>query len=342
MMEIKDITSLAVVAAKSNSKQPLNYQYNGQALTHDAINSTLRDELNELAGSFTKFAQNKHLIFQIMTEVIDEVLPVKVLDRYMEFAEVKNLSQNQKAVFKQKVGRERAKKNFVTRVGLAGVYETFKLDSEIIEVTMTAVGGAAQIGIEEFLDGTVDFSELLEIILEGLDEAIYLEVAEALKAMVANLSVYNKYSTNGFVENKFDQVLATADAYGPSTIYCTYEFAATMIPADEWASNEMKNERWSKGFIANYKGHKVIILPQSVTEDNSEKVIDPSWAYIFPAGMKPVKLAFEGQTLMREVENDDWSKDIQVYKKFGVATVSATNAYTAYQNTALVKSNSLA
>lgn len=341
-MEFVTMKDLAVVAARSNSKKPLNYQYNGQALTHEAINDTLRDELNDLAGTYAKFTQNKHLVFQLMTEVIDEVLPQKVLDRYTEFAEVKNFAQNQKAVFKQKTGRERAKKNFVTRVGLAGVYETFKLGSETIEVTMTAVGGAAQIGIEEFLDGNVDFSELLEIILEGLDEAIYLEVAHALEAMIANLSIYNKYSTNGFIEQKFDQVLATADAYGPSTIYCTYEFAATMIPADNWASDEMKNERWSKGFIANYKGHKVVILPQSVTEDNSEKVIDPSWAYIFPSNMKPVKLAFEGQTLMREVENNDWSKDIQVYKKFGVATVTATNAYTAYQNTALTKSNSLA
>lgn len=338
MMELKDIRSLAIVAAKSNSKQPLNYQYNGQALTHDAINSTLRDELNELAGSFTKFAQNKHLIFQLMTEVIDEVLPKKVLDRYMEFAEVKNFSQNQKAVFKQKVGRERAKKNFVTRVGLAGVYETFKLDSEIIEVTMTAVGGAAQIGIEEFLDGTVDFSELLEIILEGLDEAIYIEVAKALEAMASGLKNNNKASNNGFDEALFDKMVAIADSYGIATIYCTYEFAATMKPADAWASDDLKNERWGKGFISNYKGHKVVILPQSVTEGNGEKVINPSWAYIFPGDLKPIKLAFEGQTLMREVENDDWSKDIQVYKKFGVATVTNTNAYAAYENTGLSKS----
>ena len=42
-------------------------------------------------------------------------------------------------------------------------------------------GGAAQIGFEEFLDGRVDFADVLEIIMEGLDDAIYLEIERALK-----------------------------------------------------------------------------------------------------------------------------------------------------------------
>ena len=37
----------------------------------------------------------------------------------------------------------------------------------------TAYGGAAEISIEEFLDGRVDFAELVDIVMEGLDEAIY-------------------------------------------------------------------------------------------------------------------------------------------------------------------------
>ena len=173
-----------------------------------------------------------------------------------------------------------------------------------------------------------------------MDEAIYAEVGKALQAMVANFGTYNKYSTNSFNEAKFDQVLATAEAYGPTTIYCTYEFAATMVPSDGWVSDEHRNERWQNGFIANYKGHRVVVLPQSLTEDNSEKVIDPSWAYMFPGDTKPVKLAFEGQTIVDEFKNADRSREIQAYKKFGIATV-ATNAMAAYQNTSLVKSNAL-
>lgn len=341
-MNFEDLRALALAVANANPGQVVSYNFgeNNVSCNYDELQDTLRDEINALAGNFNLFRQNAGLVYQLMETVIDEVLPKRVLDRYADFAEVKTFGQGQKAVFKQKTGRSRAKKNFITRVGLAGIYEVFKLDTTTIEVPMGAVGGAAQIGLEEFLDGNADFSELLEIILEGMDDAIYIEVGKALKAMVANFGVYNKYSTNSFNEAKFDQIVATADAYGPSTIYCTFEFAATMIPAEAWASNEHKNERWANGFISNYKGHKVVVLPQSLTEDNSEKIIDPSWAYVIAGDAKPVKLGFEGQTIIDEFKNADRSRDIQAYKKFGVATIS-TGAMTAYQNTSLKLSNSL-
>ena len=50
--------------------------------------------------------------------------------------------------------------------------EVFKLDKKTFDIETTAYGGAAQIGLEEFLDGTSDpFNEMIDIILEGLDEA---------------------------------------------------------------------------------------------------------------------------------------------------------------------------
>lgn len=340
MMKYEDLRDLTLALAKADASKPVAYSFGGENYSYSALQETLRTEFNELAGDYNKYRKNYVTLFQLMEEAIDEVLPKMVLDRYMDFADVKTFKQGQNVVFTQKVGRTRAKKSFVTRVGLAGIYEVFKLDSKKITVPMGSVGGAAQVGLEEFLDGRVDFSELFTIILEGMDEAIYAEVGKALQAMVANFGTYNKYSTNSFNEAKFDQVLATAEAYGPTTIYCTYEFAATMVPSDGWVSDEHRNERWQNGFIANYKGHRVVVLPQSLTEDNSEKVIDPSWAYMFPGDTKPVKLAFEGQTIVDEFKNADRSREIQAYKKFGIATV-ATNAMAAYQNTSLVKSNAL-
>ena len=340
MMKYEDLRGLTLALAKADVNKPVAYSFEGVNYSYSDLQETLRTEFNELAGDYNKYRKNYVTLFQLMEEAIDEVLPKMVLDRYMDFADVKTFKQGQNVVFTQKLGRTRAKKSFVTRVGLAGIYEVFKLDSTKITVPMGAVGGAAQVGLEEFLDGHVDFSELFNIILEGMDEAIYVEVGKALQAMVANFGVYNKFATNGFNEAKFDQVLATAEAYGPTTIYCTYEFAATMIPSEGWVSDEHRNERWQNGFIANYKGHRVVVLPQSLTEDNSEKIIDPSWAYMFPGDTKPVKLAFEGQTIVDEFKNADRSREIQAYKKFGIATV-ATNAMAAYQNTSLVKSNAL-
>ena len=76
-----------------------------------------------------------------------------------------------------------------------------------------------------------------------------------------------------------------------------------------------------------------------VDETNTEKVVDPSQAYIFASvGEKPVKIVFEGQTAVRTAsDNDDWSTDLQTYKKFGVAVFS-NPSICSYQNTALKKS----
>ena len=175
--------------------------------------------------------------------------------------------------------------------------------------------------------------------MEGLDEAIYLEIETALIAAANGLAESNKHSQEGFNETAMDKLIAVADSYGKSTIYCTYEFAATMVPAEGWLSDSMKDQKWNNGYLANYKGHNVIVLNQSYTDEtNSTKVIDPSRAYIIPAGSneKPVKIAFEGSTLVDERSNADWSKEIQVYKKLGVGTI-ITNNICVYRNTSLTK-----
>ena len=290
---------------------------------------------------YANYRDNKNVIFRLIEETIDEVLPAKVEQQYMDFADVRVLAQGDKAIFRKRIteaSRKRAK-GFVTKVGLAGRYETFMLDGTEIEVQMSAIGAACRIGFEEFLDGRIQFSELTDVILEGMDEYIYKEIAKALESAVASLPTPNKAEVAGFDEATMDELLAIADSYGHASIYCTQEFAAKMVPAEGWVSSDMKNALWDRGYLANYKGHQVIILPQSmVDETNTEKVIDPAQAYIIPVGTdKPVKLAFEGPTCVRETsENDDWSTDLQTYKKFGIATF-LNHWMCSYRNTELKK-----
>ena len=174
--------------------------------------------------------------------------------------------------------------------------------------------------------------------MEVLDEAIYKEIEKSLKAAVTNLQAANKKTETTFVEKSMDDLLSIADSYGRSAIYCTFEFAATMKPDKEWASDAHKNQMWANGYITDYKGHNVIVLPQSYEDEtNAVKVIDPSHCYIIPTGAeKPVKIAIEGQTAVRELENEDWSREVQVYKKLGVGAV-ITNNICVYINSSLQK-----
>ena len=335
-LERNELKQLMLAVAKADKNAPVAYSFGEKQYDYNALNDTLREELKELAGTYSLYRENKNTIFALIEETIDEILPKKVMEQYSMFAEVRTFAQGDRPVFNKKEGRRRAKQ-FVTRVGLAGIYEVFKLDKSSFEVPTSAFGGAAQIGFEEFLDGKVDFAEVTEIIMEGLDEVVYEEIAKALIGGINQLPEANKASHTGFDEAKMDKLIAVARAYGEPAIYCTYELAAKILPVSDWVSSEMKNERNAQGYISQYKGNRIVILPQSFTDEtNATKVIDPSYAWIIPTGGndKPVKIAFEGQTIVDEYTNYDRSREIQVYKKLGVVAMM-TNNICVYEDSSL-------
>lgn len=335
-LERNELKQLMLAVAKADKNAPVAYSFGEKQYDYNALNDTLREELKELAGTYSLYRENKNTIFALIEETIDEILPKKVMEQYSMFAEVRTFAQGDRPVFNKKEGRRRAKQ-FVTRVGLAGIYEVFKLDKSTFEVPTSAFGGAAQIGFEEFLDGKVDFAEVTEIIMEGLDEVVYEEIAKALIGGIKQLPTANQVSHTGFDEAKMDKLIAIARAYGEPAIYCTYELAAKILPVSDWVSSEMKNERNAQGYISQYKGNRIVILPQSFTDEtNATKVIDPSYAWIIPTGGndKPVKIAFEGQTIVDEYTNYDRSREIQVYKKLGVVAMM-TNNICVYEDSSL-------
>ena len=333
-----ELVKLAKIVANANPSSQVAYSWGEDKFSYADLNETLRSELKEIAGTYQLYRENKNLVFSLIEETIDDVLPRKVMEQYGQFAEVKTFAQGDKPVFTQRIteAAKRRAKQFITKVGLAGVYEVFKLDGKTFEVPTSAFGGAAQIGFEEFLDGRVDFADVLDIVMEGLDRCVYIEIERALKGAIVNLPSANKVTETAFVEASMDKLIAIADSYGQATIYCTYEFAATMVPAEGWVSNAMKDQRWNNGYLANYKGHSVIVLPQSFEDEtNSVKVIDPSYAWVIPTGAsKPVRIALEGGTIVNEYVNRDLSREVQVYKKLGVAAI-ITNNICVYRNTSL-------
>ena len=339
-MELLKFDSLVKLAVAASNKTSFSFSEN-EKYSAEQTSDLLRAQMNLLAHDYRSFRENKNTIFSLIEQTIDEVLPAKVLQQYEQFADISTVAQGDKVVFVRRIteaSRMRAKQ-FVTQVGLAGRYETFMLDGERLEVKTSAIGSAARIGFEEFLDGRIQFSELTDVIIEAMDEYIYREIAKALATAVEGLPAPNKVTASTFDAASMDRLLAIADAYAgaPATIYCTYEFAATMLPAEAWASNDMKNTIWGEGYLPRYKGHNIVLLPQSMEDaTNAKKVIDPSNAYIINSGVeKPVKIAFEGQTAVREVsDNDDWSRDMQTYKKFGVAILT-NPSICVYKNSSL-------
>lgn len=319
--------------------------------SNENVEDALRGELQKMAGSINEFMRNRYDIYDIIIQTADEVLPKKALDTLGAFAEIKQVKQNEKAMFRVKKGRMRAKR-FLTQVGLSGVYETFRLDADTFEVKAHAIGGGATIDFERYLDGAEDMAELMDVIIEGLTDAVFLEVQKALRA---SLSVSNRPSVNVVSQSSFDgdkmfKLVGIARAYGQgAAIFAPPEFIAEMGPDAIVPVPTSGNYGGvyhpqdidaihNTGYVNLFRGTPIIQIPQSFIDENNNKTwIDPQLAYVIPTGgEKIVKVVLEGQTQVKDHDNRDNSMEIDAWKKMGCAILTYHN-WCVYQNTGITQ-----
>lgn len=335
-MELSKLIELGIAAA-TKENIPAEYSIND-------VNETLREELKAF-NNYSYYRANKNVLFQLIEEIANVVVPKKVIAQFGSFAEVQHVNVGEKIVFKQRTGVSRGKR-FVTVAGEYGTYRTFNVDARDITMSPRVYAGAAILELGDFLCGRVDMSELMDIIIEGLSDSIYKEVQGALKAAInaEDRPAANKATVAGFDATELDKLINTVSAYGDSvTIYCTKAFASTLYNAPGWVgdANPMTalqdyNDVREMGYVGRYKGTNVVLLSQSFAdEDNTEAIVDDQYAYIMPAGKeKPVKIGIEGGTLIDEQRLQDGSIEVQAQHMFDVAVV-ANNYWAIYRNTEL-------
>lgn len=338
-MTINELKQLAIHAVKGTAPETFSV---------DHVNAALTDGLKALNSSINEFMKNRYDIYEIIMAAADEIVPKNVLDAFGAFAEVQQVPQGVKAIFKKGVGRNRAKK-FLTQVGLSGVYETFRLDAETFELGGKAIGGACTMDFERFLDGAESLADLMSVITTGLTEAMYGEVQRALMSAVnaAKRPAANKVVYAGFDSDAMFKLVSTVKAYDSNAIiFAAPEFIGAM-GADAIVPVGVNNVGvyhpqdidaiHNTGYITLFRGTPIVQIPQSYTdESNTTTYVNPQFAYVLPAGKeKVVKIVLEGNTQIYDFTNRDNSIEINAYKKVGVA-ILAHNNWGIYQNTALV------
>lgn len=342
MKDLKALKELARHAMNGTTPAPTaEFSY-----TVEDVQNTLREELNSLAGDYYSFQRNKYDVFEIMQTVADEYLPNRVIAAMGAFAEVRQYRDGEKVEFRVKKGKLRGKK-FVTAASPAGVYEAFRLDTDVISLNTKAIGGATTIDFNRYLCGDEDMAENMAVLYEGIEDRIYGMVQEALIATITD-STTPAQTANYVVANSFDAkqmagLIATVKAYGTgAVIYATSEFISDMgadvivTGGNPGVAQADIDAIHDTGLIKMFRGAPVIELPQSfVDETNSEKVLNPQYAYVFPTGgEKVVKIALEGQTQVDDFKLRDRSWELEAYKKVGVAILH-TNNWAIYRNTSL-------
>lgn len=320
----------------------------------ESVDKAFADGLKEIAGSVNAFMKNRYDIYDIIIENADEIVPQKVMEQFGQFAEVRNVAQGDKVLFKRgPLGRARAKK-FLTQVGLSGVYESFRLDKETFTVSMKAIGGAVSIDFERMLDGAESLAEFMSVLAEAQIDGIYGEVQNALMSAMINMPTAN-YVSGSYSAAALQGLVNTVKRYGGgATIFASPEFIDAMGPdaivptlmnstsnvAQGIYPQDDIDSIHNYGRIRIFRGTPVVELRQSfVDETNKQVMINPQFAYVLPTGNdKVVKIVMEGQTQIYDAVNRDQSIEVNTYRKIGVG-ILAYNNWGVYQNTGISDKN---
>jgi hypothetical protein len=315
------------------------------------VDAAIADEFKKMTGSINNFMRNRYDIYDIIIENADEIVPVKVMDAMGQFAEVIAIANGDQKVFKRGgLGRNRAKK-FLTQVGLNGLYETFRLDHETFTIGMKSIGGAVGIDFERMMDGAESLAEFMSVLAEAQEDAIYVEVQNALMAAAESTVMPGANKVAGaYSAADLQKLVNIVKTYGGSaTIFASPEFVAAMGPDAIVPPTAnlpgVYNPRDIEDIAANgrikmFRGTPVVELRQSYLDEKNEQVmINPQFAYVLPSGKeKIVKVLLEGATQMYDVVNPDQSIEIHTYKKVGVG-ILAFNNWGIYKNTAISVDN---
>lgn len=336
MVDMKNLKALALHSAKGTA--PTNF-------SSENVNDAFREELGKVCSDYITFMKNRYDLYDLMITTIDEVVPAKTIAELGAFAEIQTVGQGQRAVFKRKLGRNRAKK-FVTQVGLSGLYETFRLDAEEFSVSAHAIGGAVRIDFERMLDGAETIAEYMDIVNEAMLDAVYYEVQKALIASF-NTGIGAERNENrsktfinaaNFEAKSMQNLITIVKSYGNgAVIFATPEFVGEMegsiaiVPGKNDHTGiyhpQDIDDIYKTGFITMFRGTPIVQLRQSYTDDShAETWLNPQYAFVLPTnGEKVVKIVFEGKTQVRDWTNVDGSMEMHIYKKLGAAILSTHN-----------------
>ena len=319
------IAALNGVAASAN--------FSAEETDKAAVNAMLKEIGIDENSSAREIRAKEDLAFALIEEAVDEILPKKLESVLGEFAEVRQFARDAEVMFNiEKIGKNRAKLT-ISKGARGGIYRAAKLDSKYFSVSTSIQTVAVYVTLEEIILGTMSLAELYSNILEGFEEIVYKEVFNALasgKAVAGYDRIGNDSptTTKEDLGNAIDKVMPYVKQYGIPTIFGSYQALANLAnPAAEFHPEMMDSaDRRNYGFVQLYKGSKVVELPNYLVDNNNnEWFYEPSYVFVLPSGIKPVKVALKGDlTLIRNtsaVGTEKW----EAHKLIGVGVAMANN-----------------
>lgn len=298
-------------------------------------------ELLKTAGlsdnpTFRDLRSKEDVIFSLIEETIDEILPAKLQGVLQEFAEVRTFPRDAEVIFSiDKIGKNRAKLT-ISKGARGGLYRSARLYSKKFTLATHVETVGVFVTLEEILSGSSSLAELWNNILEGFQELIYKEVFNALATGVP-VAGYNRIDPDGSgsittvsatLGESIDKVMPYVRQYGAPVIFGSYQALSVLKnpAAENYPQLEDSTDRRNQGYISIYKGCRLVELPNYLIDNtNKNWFYDPKYVFVLPTGAKPVKVALKGELMIQRNEGRVGDQRWDASKMVGVGLAMANN-----------------
>lgn len=290
----------------------------------------VREAFFEILGTETPderdIRRNQIAIFEILEDVLTETYlkGVEEDEFFMQFAEVRNLALGDKQEFYIKdngvvIVSEHAGNNWnIDRQKMEGGAR-FTVDTKSYSA---AIYGDFFL----FLTGRKSFGELVEGVGKGIQNKINSEVAASFTDAGAKLPAAFR-GTGSYDPATLQNLVSHVEAVAGSAMVVGTRNALSKITAGaNFASftEGMKADYHNNGRIYNYNGMTLVQLPAVHKANTFDFAYDDNKLLILPANeTKPVKIVFEGKSLVKDIEEETAHMDMSF--SYGFLTKFGTN-----------------
>ena len=323
--EEQNVCNLAIDLARGDFSAHIDTQKAGKKELEEHLRNTFNNEYLGGLSLYQAFRRNKVTVFEIMEEIINISIGEDVINYpFMEqFVEFKNRNLGDNTAFYTEGN------SFLTVASFAGNHwdtnresldmgEEFTLPREWVYVHVYEE-------LERFLLGIASLDRLTDAVYKSFNkyikERIYVEFQSVADCVPTD---FVKTGNSEEAIGNLCDVVAAAGGYSSLTIAGTrgaLRKLAGVVPENMFADSQ-REARAKTGHIADWEGHKLMVIPQTLKPGTFELALDDNMLFILGGDVKPIKLEFVGDTRTKMVEdNNDMTTDFQIQTCFGMGMI---------------------
>ena len=308
------------------------------AARHERLDSNVVENANQLIKDLASDPNphNKYQIAQLVKYAVNDI--VKRDTNWLDMiADTKRVGFGDKAEFDVKLPGVRA---FIQAKG--ATTPRTKNSRKGFAMETIAVSSRPFINIVELQNGLANAADLINDASYQMEVAINRYVQSVLTAAASNWQAPYYGTGTGLVKATLDpMIIHWIRTTGGAAILGDIEELNKLGPLTGWTSttntqqyaDQLIVEQNANVFLGTYLGAKAIALTNPFVEDGTDDVVfDTDKLYILPtgvdAGMRPLKVVFEGDVFSTEATNiDDLSWEIRLDQYFNAGIAYGDRPY---------------